>query len=89
MKPTAIITTPLNDVTLVGTEKYEVTLETSPEATVTATSKGTSIATATYAENKLTITGVTAGNTMVELEVKATGEAASFRSIAVTVLASE
>lgn len=89
MKPTAIITTPLNDVTLVGTEKYEVTLETSPEATVTATSKGTSIATATYAENKLTITGVAAGNTMVELEVKATGEATSFRSIAVTVLASE
>lgn len=89
MKPTAIITTPLNDVTLVGTEKYEVTLETSPEATVTATSKGTTIATASYASNKLTITGVTAGNTMVELQVSATGEATSYRSIAVTVLANE
>lgn len=89
MKPTAIITTPLNDVTLVGTEKYEVTLETSPEATVTATSKGATIATASYASNKLTITGVAAGNTMVELQVSATGEATSYRSIAVTVLASE
>ena len=89
MKPTAIITTPLVDITLTGTEKYEVALETSPNATVTATSKSVSICTASYENGKLTITGVAEGATMVELETSATGEAKSYRSIAVTVLRAE
>lgn len=86
IKPTAVITTPLNDITLVGTEKYEIELETSPNATVTATSVSTSVATATISANKLTITGVTAGQTMIELTVSCDNETSSYRTIAVDVL---
>lgn len=85
MKPTAIITTPLNDVVVDKDGTYEVQLETSPNATVTATSSSASIATASIASNKLTITGVAKGFAMVELTVSATGEATSYRTIAVEV----
>lgn len=89
IKPTAIITTPLPDVTVTGTNKIEIAIETSEKATVTATSAASSIATAAYSNGKLTITGVTAGTTMVNLETSATGEATSYRSIAVEVLAAD
>ena len=89
IKPTAIITTPLPDVTITGTGKIEIAIETSEKATVTATSAAPSIATATYTSGKLTITGVAAGTTMVNLETSAEGEAASYRSIAVEVLAAK
>lgn len=85
MKPTAIITTPLNDVVVDKEGTYEIQLETSPNATVTATSSSASIATASIASNKLTITGVAKGFAMVELTVSATGEATSYRTIAVEV----
>lgn len=85
VKPTAIITTPLNDVVVDKEDTYEVQLETSPSATVTATSSSATIATATIAANKLTITGVAKGFAMVELAVSATGEATSYRTIAVEV----
>ena len=85
VKPTAIITTPLNDVVVGKEGTYEVQLETSPNATVTATSSSASIATASIASNKLTITGVAKGFAMVELTVSATGEATSYRTIAVEV----
>ena len=85
VKPTAIITTPLNDVVVDKEGTYEVQLETSPTATVTATSSSATIATATIAANKLTITGVAKGFAMVELTVTATGEATSYRTIAVEV----
>lgn len=85
MKPTAIITTPLNDVVVDKEDTYEVQLETSPSATVTATSSSATIATATIAANKLTITGVAKGFAMVELAVSAAGEATSYRTIAVEV----
>lgn len=85
VKPTAIITTPLNDVVVDKQGTYEVQLETSPNATVTATSSSASIATASIASNKLTITGVAKGFAMVELAVSATGEATSYRTIAVEV----
>lgn len=85
VKPTAIITTPLNDVVVDKEGTYEVQLETSPNATVTATSSSASIATASIAANKLTITGVAKGFAMVELAVSATGEATSYRTIAVEV----
>ena len=89
IKPTAIITTPLPDVTITGTNRIEIAIETSEKATVTATSAAPSIATATYSSGKLTITGVAAGTTMINLETSAEGEAASYRSIAVEVLAAE
>lgn len=86
MKQTAIITTPLVDVYVSGTNKVEMLLETLPEnATITAKSDSETIATATYAEGKLTITGVAKGHTLVRLETSADGEATSYRTIAVTV----
>ena len=88
VKETAIITTPLNDITLTGTESNVIVIETSLGATVTATSKAVSIATAAYTNGKLTITGVAAGNTTVELVTSKEGEATSYRTINVTVLAS-
>ena len=89
VKKTAVITTPLPDVTLTGTNKIEIAIETSEKATVTATSASASIATANYSDGKLTITGVAAGYTMINLETSATGEATSYRSIAVEVLAAD
>ena len=89
IKKTAIITTPLPDVEISGTNKVEIAIETSENATVTATSESTSIATATYSDGKLTITGVAAGTTLIDLETSATGEAKSYRTIAVTVTAAE
>jgi hypothetical protein len=85
VQPTAIITSPLPDVVVAPNGEVDVMIETSVGATVTATSKSTSIATATYADGKLTITGVAAGNTLIELVTSATNEATSYRTIAVTV----
>lgn len=87
IKKTAVITTPLPDVTITGTNTIELAIETSEKATVTATSASNSIATANYSNGKLTITGVAAGYTMINLETSATGEAKSYRSIAVEVVA--
>ena len=84
---TAIITTPLPNVNLVGTGNAVIALSTSPSATVTATSEATSIATVSYSAGKLTITGVAAGNTIVKLVCSATNEAPSERTIVVTVKA--
>lgn len=88
IKPTAIITTPLPDVTVAVGEDFVLALETSPSATVTATSAGTSIATATYtsSSNQLKITGVAKGVTFINLETSAENEATSYRSIAVEVI---
>lgn len=84
-KETAIITSPLNDVTLSATENIVIPIETSPNATVKVTSDSADVATAEYAEGKLTITGVAKGNTLVNLETSATGEATSYRTILVIV----
>ena len=85
VQPTAIITSPLPDVVVAPNGEVDVMIETSVGATVAATSKSTSIATVTYADGKLTITGVAAGNTLIELVTSATNEATSYRTIAVTV----
>ena len=87
IKKTAVITTPLPDVTITGTNSIEIAIETSEKATVTATSASTSIATVNYSNGKLTITGVAAGYTMINLVTSAAGEAPSYRSIAVEVVA--
>lgn len=85
IKPTAIITSPLHSVELTGTASEVIAIETSPSATVAAASSSTSIATASYNNGKLTITGVAAGNCFINLTVSATNEGTSYRSIAVTV----
>ena len=85
IKKTAIITTPLPDVVISGTGKVTINIETSENATVTATSESESIATVTYSSGVLTITGVAKGNTLIDLATSATGEATSNRTIIVTV----
>lgn len=85
-KKTAILNTELSDVVIEGTGTYSINLEVLPAtATITATSSAESIATATMAEGKLTITGVAEGFCFINLKISATGEAASYRSIAVEV----
>lgn len=85
-KKTAIITTPLNEIALVGTASHTTKIETLPAtATIIATSSSDSIATASYAEGVLTVTGVAKGNAIIELEVSAEGEATSYRTIAVRI----
>lgn len=86
IKPTAIITNALEDVNLTGTGSVVVPIETSEGATVAVASASTSIATATYADGKLTVTGVAAGTTFINLTVSKIGEATSYRSIAVNVI---
>lgn len=83
---TAIILTPLPQVNIVGTGTHKISLSTSPGATVTAVSETTGVATATVADNELTITGVKEGNAIVKLTCSATGEASSERTILVQVL---
>lgn len=85
MKPTAIIITPLVDVDITGTNSYTINLETSEGASVTAKTNAEAIATATMSGNKLTITGVAKGDTLVELTTSCEGEASSYRTIAVHV----
>lgn len=87
---TAVINTPLPEITLVGTGNVVINLDTTPNATVTATSESTSIATATLGtgENagKLTVTGVAQGHTIIDLKATATGEAESHKTFMVDVL---
>ena len=84
--PTAIITSPLPALTIVGTASATVKIETSTGASVTATSESTSVATVSYSSGTLTVTGVATGNTIVKLVCSATGEAPSERTIMVSVV---
>lgn len=83
---TAVITTPLPKTTIVGTEKIEMSIETSPNATVTATSEAPTIATATITNGKLSVTGVAEGHTIIDLKASAEGEAESHKTFMVDVL---
>jgi len=85
IKPTAVITNLLEDINITGTGSVTEVVETTDGATVTATSGSTSIATVSYANGKITVTGVAAGNTFVNLTISKTGEATSYRTIAVNV----
>lgn len=85
VKKTAIITNELEKINITGTGSVSEIIETSEGATVTAESASTSIATCTYENGKLTVTGVAKGNTFINLTVSAAGEATSYRSIEVSV----
>lgn len=89
--PTAVLTTPLNDIEVVGTGKVDIILEANPaDAAFTATSSDTTVATAAVADkNKLTVTGVAAGYTKVVITTTKSGEASSVRSFLVEVLSAE
>lgn len=87
MKQTAVITTPLPDVSLTVAGTNVIAIETAPaDATVTAESSSADVATAAIADGKLTITGVAAGVCLINLTTTKAGEATSYRSIAVEVL---
>lgn len=89
-KKTAIVSTPLNDVVITGTGTYSQQLEVLPaNATITAKSSAPTIATVTYGNGTLTITGVAKGYCFAELEIKADGEATSYRTIAIEVQSAE
>ncbi len=88
VKPTAVITSPLNDIVIghLSTNNTNIqSIETSDGASVTAASDAVGTATVSYNQGKLTITGVAAGNTTIKLETSKTGEATSYRTINVTV----
>lgn len=90
IKKTAIITTPLVETVITGTNKVEMQLEVLPAtATVTATTSSSSVATVTCVSNRLAITGVAEGVCFINLATSAEGEATSYRSIAVEVVAGE
>ena len=73
-------------ITLQGTGKEEINVTTNPAtATVTATSETIGVATATYTDGKVTITGVEEGSAIVRLEVSANGYATWTRTIHVVV----
>ena len=85
IKPTAIITSALPEVNVTVAGTSLVTIETSPSATVTATSTAPTIATASLDNGVLTVTGVAKGECFITLVTSATDEASSTRTIAVTV----
>lgn len=85
IEKTAIIYTPLPSMEITGTNSIDLDLEVSEGASVTAKSEATGVANATMSGNKLTVTGVAKGNTLVELTCSATGEATSVRTIMVSV----
>lgn len=69
-----------------GTESKAVSVSTDPStATVTAESSATSVATATYNDGSLTITGVRAGSCVITLNATSTSEAPNSRRIKVIV----
>lgn len=87
IEDTVVFTSAIDEViTIAGTGTKEINLSTNPaDATITATSETDGVATANVAENKLTITGVKVGSTIVTLEAKKDGYATFKRSILVIV----
>lgn len=87
IKPTALFVTEIPDTKiLTGTESYELAITTDPaDATVTVSSDTVGVATATYENGKLTITGVAAGSAIVTINVAKSGYASNFATILVIV----
>lgn len=83
IEDTAIFTNDIPQmVQLVGTEKKEINVSLNPaNATVVATSETDDVATASYADGKVTITGVAKGSAIIKLVVSASGYASWTRTI--------
>jgi hypothetical protein len=82
---TAVITTPLPETTIAEKGTATIAISTSENATVTVKSEAETIATATYSEGVLTITGVKEGYAIISLTCSASGEATSERTLMVNV----
>lgn len=87
VEDTVVFTSAIDEVvTIEGTGTKEIALTTNPaDATITASSETAATATASIANNKLTITGVANGSTIVTLEATKSGYASFKRSILVIV----
>lgn len=87
VEDTVVFTSGIDEVvTLSENGTKEIALTTSPaDASITATSDTTGVATATYASGKVTITGVAAGSAIVTLTASKSGYASFERSILVIV----
>lgn len=86
---TAIITNTIPESTTVAANgTYKINVETAPSsATVAAVSETTSVATVTVSGKEVTITGVAAGTSIIELTTSATGCASFKRTLIVEVTA--
>ena len=87
VEDTVVFTTGIDEVVNIeGTGTKEIALATSPsDATISAVSDTTGVATATYSNGKLTITGVANGSAIVTLTASKSGYASFERSILVIV----
>ena len=87
VEDTVVFTASIDEVvTIDGTGSHVINIATNPsDATVTATSEVEATATANYADNKVTITGVKAGSTLVTIEATKDGYASFTRSVLVIV----
>ena len=87
VEDTVIFTSGIDEVvTIEGTGTKEIALTTSPaDATISAVSDTTGVATAAVASGKLTITGVAAGSAIVTLTATKSGYASFERSVFVIV----
>ena len=87
VEDTVVFTSAIDEViSITGTGTKEIALTTNPaDATITASSETVATATATISENKLTITGVANGSTIVTLTATKAGYASFKRSILVVV----
>lgn len=88
IEDTAIFTNDIPEaIKLVGTASQRINVTTNPgDATVTATSETTGVATANFSEGVVTITGVEAGSSIVEVKAEKTGYASWTRTIHVVVV---
>ena len=83
IEDTALITNSIPEVVEIkGTGSEIINITTNPaDATVTCTSGTVGVATANYSDGKVTITGVTAGSSIVTIKVEKTGYASFERSV--------
>ena len=87
LEDTALITNSIPEVvTIQGTGTYEINVSTNPsDATISAESDTTGVATASASDKKVTITGVKAGSAIVSIKTTASGYQSFTRTILVVV----
>lgn len=87
LEDTALITNSIPEViTIQGTGTYEINVSTNPsDATISAESDATGVATASASDKKVTITGVKAGSAIVSIKTTASNHQSFTRTILVVV----
>lgn len=87
LEDTALITNSIPEViTIQGTGTYEINVSTNPsDATISAESDTTGVATASASDKKVTITGVKAGSAIVSIKTTASNHQSFTRTILVVV----